>query len=174
MYRQNWITECAPSHTSGLLPLLKIWNVSLFNTCSNNYDIKVSLELLEYGHSSWVWSYYERKKRKRAVFVFSLPIRWIRKIKDVLSWQLERTIWQDLTKPITKRRTSNRIKTCRRWRRDANTPPQALSLSLHARLSASIPDCLSICLPFTLPALQSGIYPASAATVVNSSSHVAN
>lgn len=43
-----------------------------------------------------------KKKEKSCICLFFADTGGIRKIKDVLSWQLEReTVWQDLTKPIT-------------------------------------------------------------------------
>lgn len=81
------------------------------------------------------------EKRKRAVFVFSLQIRWIRKIKDVLSWQLRKKKRENnLTRLNKTHRRKGELQT---ESKPADDEGEMQTHLLRLCLSACMPVCLS-------------------------------
>lgn len=106
-----------------------------------------------------------REKRKRAVFVFSLQIRRIEKIKDVLSWQLRKKGENNLTRLNKTHRRKGKLQTESKPAHDEGEMQTyllepCLPACVPVCLSVSIPDYLSNCRLFTPPAFKSGISPA--------------
>lgn len=119
---------------------------------SNNYNIKVNLKGIWIYCSSSFSSYYEWKKRKRAVFVFSWQIQQIRKIKDVLSWQLRKKPRNNLTRL---NKTHHRKGEHQTESKPADDGEEMQTRHLRLCLSARISVCLHTCLSVNLSTFHS-------------------